>query len=166
MARPLVSDELWEALQPLLPPPKPRRFRYPGRKPVGHRQALTGILFVLKTGTPWEAPRRDGLRLRHDLLAPPARLARGRRLAPAPPGPVAAPRRRRADRLVAGGRGRHLRPGLRRRRGERPQPHGPRAPRGQAVRRRGRPGPAPGRGRDGGRRPGGQGTCELYRGWF
>ena len=30
MAKPLVSDELWEALQPLLPPPKPRRFRYPG----------------------------------------------------------------------------------------------------------------------------------------
>jgi transposase len=54
MAKPLVSDELWELLQPLLPPPKPRRFRYPGRKPVGDRQALTGILFVLKTGIPWE----------------------------------------------------------------------------------------------------------------
>ena len=54
MARPLVSDELWEAIQPLLPPPKPRRFRYPGRKPVDDRKALTGILFVLKTGIPWE----------------------------------------------------------------------------------------------------------------
>jgi transposase len=54
MAKPLVSDELWEIIQPLLPPPKPRRFRYPGRKPVGDRQALTGILFVLKTGIPWE----------------------------------------------------------------------------------------------------------------
>src|SRR5438128_11999096 len=54
MARPLVSDELWEALRPLLPPPKPRRFRYPGRKPVDDRKALTGILFVLKTGIPWE----------------------------------------------------------------------------------------------------------------
>lgn len=54
MAKPLVSDELWEVIQPLLPPPKPRRFRYPGRKPVGDRQALTGILFVLKTGLPWE----------------------------------------------------------------------------------------------------------------
>ena len=52
MAKPLVSDALWEALQPLLPPPKPRRFRFPGRKPVGDRQALTGILFVLKTGIP------------------------------------------------------------------------------------------------------------------
>src|SRR5215469_5389887 len=54
MAKPLVSDELWEILLPLLPSRKPRRFRYPGRKPVGDRQALTGILFVLKTGIPWE----------------------------------------------------------------------------------------------------------------
>jgi transposase len=54
MAKPLVSDELWEAIQPLLPPPRPRRFRYPGRKPLDDRKALTGILFVLKTATPWE----------------------------------------------------------------------------------------------------------------
>ena len=54
MAAELVSDELWEVVEPLLPPPKPRRFRYPGRKPIGNRQALTGILFVLKTGIPWE----------------------------------------------------------------------------------------------------------------
>jgi transposase len=54
MAKPLVSDELWEALRPLLPPAKPRRFRYPGRKPLDDRKALTGILFVLKTGIPWE----------------------------------------------------------------------------------------------------------------
>jgi len=54
MAKPLVSDELWEAIQPLLPPPKPRRFRYPGRKPLDDRKALTGILFVLKSGIPWE----------------------------------------------------------------------------------------------------------------
>lgn len=54
MAKPLVSDELWELIQPLLPPPKPRRFRYPGRKPISDRQALNGILFVLKSGIPWE----------------------------------------------------------------------------------------------------------------
>src|SRR6266478_3151994 len=54
MAKPLVPDALWDLIQPLLPPPKPRRFRFPGRKPVGDRQALTGILFVLKTGIPWE----------------------------------------------------------------------------------------------------------------
>ena len=54
MAKPLVPDELWELIRPLLPEPKPRRFRDPGRKPVGDREALTGILFVLKTGIPWE----------------------------------------------------------------------------------------------------------------
>lgn len=54
MAKPLVSDELWELIQPLLPEPKSRRFRFPGRKPISDRQALTGILFVLKSGIPWE----------------------------------------------------------------------------------------------------------------
>src|SRR6266545_4768403 len=54
MAKPLLPDELWELVRPLLPEPKPRRFRYPGRKPITDRQALTGILFVLKTGIPWE----------------------------------------------------------------------------------------------------------------
>jgi transposase len=54
MAKPLLPDELWERVEPLLPEPRPRRFRFPGRKPVGNRQALTGILFVLKSGIPWE----------------------------------------------------------------------------------------------------------------
>ena len=54
MAKPLVSDELWEIVQPLLPAPKPRRFRNPGRKRLDDRKALTGILFVLKSGIPWE----------------------------------------------------------------------------------------------------------------
>jgi transposase len=54
MARPLLDDALWTKVQPLLPPPKPRRFRYPGRKRLDDRDVLTGILFVLKTGIPWE----------------------------------------------------------------------------------------------------------------
>ena len=54
MAKPLLPDELWQRIQPLLPLPKPRRFRYPGRKRIDDRKALTGILFVLKTGIPWE----------------------------------------------------------------------------------------------------------------
>jgi transposase len=53
MAKPLLSDELWARIEPLLPPPKPRRFRFPGRKPLTNRQALTGILFVLRTGLNW-----------------------------------------------------------------------------------------------------------------
>src|SRR6267143_406219 len=50
----LVSDALWERLQPLLPPPPKRRFRFPGRKPLDYRKILTGILFVLKTGIAWD----------------------------------------------------------------------------------------------------------------
>ena len=54
MAKPILDDELWKLIEPLLPSPKRRRRRYPGRKPIEHRAALTGILFVLRTGIPWE----------------------------------------------------------------------------------------------------------------
>ena len=47
MAAPLVSDELWRLVQPLLPPPPPRRVRYPGRKRIDDRKVLTGILSAL-----------------------------------------------------------------------------------------------------------------------
>jgi transposase len=49
----LVPDGLWERIAPLLPPPKPRRYRYPGRRPIDDRAALAGIVFVLKTGITW-----------------------------------------------------------------------------------------------------------------
>jgi transposase len=52
MARPLVSDALWAEIEPLLPPPEPRPKG--GRPPIPDRAALTGILFVLKSGIPWE----------------------------------------------------------------------------------------------------------------
>ena len=52
MAKSLVSDEFWEVLEPLLPPQE--RSAKGGRPPIGHREALTGILFVLKTGMAWE----------------------------------------------------------------------------------------------------------------
>jgi transposase len=54
MAKPLVADDLWTMLQPLISPREPRRFRYPGRKPIEDRKELTGILFVLKTGIRWD----------------------------------------------------------------------------------------------------------------
>lgn len=52
MAKPLLTDELWKRIEPLLPPepPKPKG----GRPRVSDRQALTGILFVLRSGCPWE----------------------------------------------------------------------------------------------------------------
>jgi len=54
MAKPLLDDDLWILIEPILPKPKRRRRRYPGRKPISNRQVLSGILFVLKTGIGWE----------------------------------------------------------------------------------------------------------------
>jgi transposase len=48
----IVSDGLWELVEPLLPV-KERRFRYPGGKRLSDRQALQGILFVLHIGISW-----------------------------------------------------------------------------------------------------------------
>lgn len=52
MAKPILSDELWAIIEPLLPEwtPSPKG----GHPRVDDRRALTGILFVLKTGIPWE----------------------------------------------------------------------------------------------------------------
>ncbi|WP_224786978.1 transposase [Pandoraea sputorum] len=53
MGTPIIDDELWALIEPLLPPPKPRRQKYPGRLPVSNRAALIGILFVFNTGIRW-----------------------------------------------------------------------------------------------------------------
>lgn len=50
----LITDELWKEIEPLLPPPKPRHFRYPRAYAPDNRRALAGIVFVLKSGIPWE----------------------------------------------------------------------------------------------------------------
>jgi transposase len=53
MAKRLLTDELWEGIEPLLPaePAKPKGGR---PRALPNRAALTGILFVLRTGIPWE----------------------------------------------------------------------------------------------------------------
>ncbi len=52
MSKQLVSDELWEMIEPLLPkePLKPNG----GRPRVPDRAVLSGIIFVLRSGIPWE----------------------------------------------------------------------------------------------------------------
>ena len=51
MAKPLLPDDLWAVVEPLIPPTPPRPAG--GRPRVPDRAALTGILFVLRTGIPW-----------------------------------------------------------------------------------------------------------------
>lgn len=48
----LVPDELWALIEPLLP--KHRCTRRGGRPRIDDRKVLTGIMFILKTGIPWE----------------------------------------------------------------------------------------------------------------
>jgi transposase len=55
MSDSILSDELWQRIEPLLPKPKKRRnVQYAGRKPADARRVMTGILFALKTGVPWK----------------------------------------------------------------------------------------------------------------
>lgn len=52
-----LTDEQWEKLEPLLPPQKP----HTGRPSNDHRTVINGILWILKTGAPWEdLPERYG----------------------------------------------------------------------------------------------------------
>jgi transposase len=62
MAKPILTNDLWKRIATLLPPrPKPKRPDRPGRPPIEDRKALTGILFVLKTGIDWQdLPREMG----------------------------------------------------------------------------------------------------------
>ena len=66
----VVSEGLWERVEPLLPRVE-RRFCYPGRKRLPDRQALQGILFVLHMGIAWrQFAARARLRWRLDVLSP------------------------------------------------------------------------------------------------
>src|SRR5215210_6352743 len=55
MAAPLVTDQLWEQVEPLIPKRKRRSSRRKGgRPPVADRNCLAGIVFVLRSGIPWQ----------------------------------------------------------------------------------------------------------------
>jgi transposase len=52
-----MTDARWERLRPLLPPQKPRT----GRPAKDHRTVINGILWILRTGSPWRClPERYG----------------------------------------------------------------------------------------------------------
>jgi transposase len=50
-----VSEELWEKMAPVIPPPPTRDPSLGGRPRVPDRQAMDGILFVVRTGCQWNA---------------------------------------------------------------------------------------------------------------
>src|SRR5512138_1553762 len=61
MSHALLDDELWRRIEPLLPKRRPRNRRHAGRKPIPDRAVLTGVLFVLRSGIPWNMlPREMG----------------------------------------------------------------------------------------------------------
>ena len=61
MPQALIDDELWIRIEPLLPKRRPRHRQYAGRRPIPDRAVLTGILFVLRSGIPWNMlPREMG----------------------------------------------------------------------------------------------------------
>ena len=52
-----LTDEQWERLKPLLPPQKPAT----GRPGKDHRTVINGMLWIMRTGAPWEdLPGRYG----------------------------------------------------------------------------------------------------------
>jgi transposase len=54
-----LTNEQWARLKPLLPPQKP----HTGRTNLPHRRIVNGILWILRTGAPWDdLPRRYGPR--------------------------------------------------------------------------------------------------------
>jgi transposase len=50
MAEQLVADEVWDAIQPLLPPKRPHPKG--GRPWIEDRAVLGGIIYVLRAGVP------------------------------------------------------------------------------------------------------------------
>jgi len=49
----ILPDELWRVVSPLLPSRKSARRPRLGRPRLDDRRALTGVLYILKTGTSW-----------------------------------------------------------------------------------------------------------------
>jgi transposase len=61
MSQELIDEAIWTRLAPLIPARRVRRGHRHGRTPIPDRAILTGILFVLRSGIPWQMlPRQMG----------------------------------------------------------------------------------------------------------
>ena len=56
-----LPDAVWERIEPLLPKRPTRDPSIGGRPPVPDRQAMNGIVFVLRTGCQWNALNATGI---------------------------------------------------------------------------------------------------------
>lgn len=54
MSYDVIDDAIWTRLAPLIPSRRRRRGHRHGRPPIPDRAILTGILFVLRSGIPWQ----------------------------------------------------------------------------------------------------------------
>ena len=76
MGRVLIEDEVWSMIEGLLPVAK--RSAKGGRPAIGNREVLSGIVFVLRSGIPWEMlPQELRVWQRHDVLASTSGLVEG-----------------------------------------------------------------------------------------
>src|SRR5215204_4452486 len=100
MAKELVSDELWEIVEPLLPdePPKTRRWQTSHRRPGSSDRHPIRAKERHPLG---DATPRDGLRKRSHLLATLTRVARGWSMGEAASSPLGSSWRGKANRLGA-----------------------------------------------------------------
>ena len=57
----LLSDALWQKMEPWIPPRKSTHPRGGGKKPIDNRVIMNAILFVLHTGCQWNALNETGL---------------------------------------------------------------------------------------------------------
>jgi transposase len=54
MSKRLIDDALWRRIEPLIPKRRRGKGHRAGRRPRPDRAVLTGILFVLRSGLPWQ----------------------------------------------------------------------------------------------------------------
>ncbi len=122
MAKPILDDALWEIIEPLLPPAKKRRKRYPGRKPIDHRKALRNPVCAQDRSALGVSAAGTGLGQWNDCLAPFACLATQRCVEADPRSAVGTLARGRPNRLVTSHRGLLVRPCHARRKKTGPNP--------------------------------------------